>query len=384
MTSHTAQLHALPVALLLFSVAACSAGEGTGANPPATVAGNGNSGGAAGSAGAAPQGNAGSPVNGGSGGSVSGAGGMPGSGGDGVSGSENVAGMSQGGMNGGAAGGGAAGEGAAGAAGAEVARPSAGCGVEPDIDPGEYIQGEVGGRAVWVRLPDNYDPNRAYPLVHVWKGCGGAGALSILHLESVAGADAILVHGDVGAGMDCYDTADGAQFVDLPFFDTFHAYLTSKYCVDEAHVFSAGYSSGAWLTQFLACQRGDVLRAIGTIAGGFKPSFFLGATECVGPVAAFMISDLTDTNNPFFDNDNDGDSVEVSVNQWLGAAGCTDTAWSETNGTPAEPDMAVCRDYAGCGENPVKLCLSTGKGHSDQTDISVPGFWAFFSQFLPR
>jgi polyhydroxybutyrate depolymerase len=296
-----------------------------------------------------------------------------------------AAGMGTGGSAGSAGSAGAAGSGgsAGNAAGIDDVRASLGCGTPAAIEPGSYVQSELEGRSIWVRLPDGYDPTRAYPLIFVWKGCGGAGSLSIFHLEEVAGSDAIIVHGDFADGMDCYDTADGAQFVDLPFFDAFLAHMTGGYCVDEAHVFSAGFSSGAWLTQFLACQRGDVLRGIGTIAGGFKPSFFLDQPPCKGNIAAFMISDLIDDANPFFDTDMDGDSVEVAVNQWLVENECEETAWTETAGTPADPDQSVCRSYAGCGDYPVKLCLTDGQGHSDQTSLSVPGFWAFFSQFLP-
>jgi hypothetical protein len=110
----------------------------------------------------------------------------------------------------------------------------------------------------------------------------------------------------------------------------------------------------------------------------------MGEAECKSKMAAFMISDRSDTNNPFFDLDNDGDSVEIAVNQWLTFNGCTETAWSETAGEATGPDTNVCRAFAGCGDYPVQLCLTADKGHVDQATISVPGFWSFFSQFLPE
>jgi poly(3-hydroxybutyrate) depolymerase len=352
---------------------------------------------AAGSGGLAPQGSGGTANN-----PTAGTGGSASAGATGGSPSQGNAGAGTAGggtANGGAAGNGGVGGastggdpglgGNAGTAGAasdrDTPRASLGCGQAPDITPGDYQQSTLAGRSIWVRLPDNYDQTRAYPVIFVWKGCGGAGSLSIFHMEEVAGADAIIVHGDTpsdGVEDGCYDTADGATFVDLPFFDAFVDHLTTSYCVDEAHLFSAGFSSGAWLSFLLGCQRGDVLRAIGTIAGGFKPTFFLGQPTCNGNTAAMMISDLSDTNNPFHDLDTDGDSVEIGVNQWLTANGCTETTWTVTAGTPADPDQSVCRSYAGCGDYPVELCLTEGQGHSDQTSLSVPGFWAFFSQFL--
>ena len=82
---------------------------------------------------------------------------------------------------------GAAGSNTGGASSIDAVRMSAGCTLAADIAPGDYQQSTLEGRSIWVRLPDGYDPNRAYPLIFVWKGCGGAGALSIFHMEEVAG-----------------------------------------------------------------------------------------------------------------------------------------------------------------------------------------------------
>jgi poly(3-hydroxybutyrate) depolymerase len=295
----------------------------------------------------------------------------------------------------GASGGGSAGasgsvSGGAGAGGGtsgvdvDAAKPSTGCGKPADIAPGEFAMSTATGRSTWIRLPADYDPMRAYPVIFVWKGCGAAGRATF-GMENIAGNDAIIAQGDFPPGQSCYDTADGALFVDLPVFDALLSQIETNYCADQAHVFSVGFSSGAWLTQLLACQRGNVLRGIGTIAGGFKPTFFNGAPTCMGGgLSAFMVSDLDDHENPFYDEDDDGDSVEIAVNQWLGVNGCSEKAWTTEAGMPAEPDQAVCRAYAGCGRFPVELCLTTGKGHSAQDALSWPGFWQLFQQSLPK
>ncbi len=171
----------------------------------------------------------------------------------------------------------------------------------------------------------------------------------------------------------------------LPLFDALLAQTENDFCIDQAHVFSVGFSSGAWLTQLLACQRGDVLCGIGTIAGAFKPSFLNGAAACTGDgLSAFMVSDLSDHTNPFYDEDKDGDSVEIAVNHWLNANGCTDKAWTMTAGSPAAPDESVCHACAGCGRFPVELCLTPGKGHAAQEPLSMPGFWQLFRQSLAK
>lgn len=346
------------------SLTACSpSSEPAQPGPPVTSAGT-NAGGqpsaSAGNAGTATGGQ--SSAVGGGGASTGGA--SPATGGGGQSGG-----------SGGASGGSATGE---------LAMPSEGCTKAPAIATGEFVSLTVMNRPAWIRLPLAYDPMRAYPLIFLWKGCSAAG-VSSFGLQNVAGEDAILAEIDFPPGQDCYDTADGAMFVDIPVFDALLAQAKATYCVDQAHVFSVGFSSGAWMTQLLACQRGDVLRGIGTIAGAFKPAFLNGAPSCAGDgLSAFMVSDLTDHNNPFYDEDSDGDSVEVAVNHWLEANGCTEKPWTLTAGTPATPDMAVCREYAGCGENPVKLCLTDGKGHTSQDALSMPGFWEMFQRSLPH
>jgi poly(3-hydroxybutyrate) depolymerase len=168
-------------------------------------------------------------------------------------------------------------------------------------------------------------------------------------------------------------------------FDALLSNIEANYCVDQAHLFSVGFSSGAWLTFFLGCQRGDVLRGIGTVAGGFKPTFFLGAPACKGNgLTAMMVSDLDDHENPFFDEDKDGDSVEIGVNHWLVANGCAEKAWTMTNGLASDPDPALCRSYTDCGAKPVRLCLTHGVGHAPQEKLSMPGFWQLFKQSLPK
>lgn len=268
----------------------------------------------------------------------------------------------------------------------DAAQPTAGCNKDLDasVALGKFNQLMLGGRATWFRLPANYDPSRAYPIIFVWKGCSAPG-LTTYGMDTVAGNDAIIAQGDFPPGESCYDTGDNSAYTDLPVFDALLEHIETNYCADKAHVFSVGFSSGAWLTQLLGCQRGNVLRGIGTIAGAFKPAFMKGAAACPGNgLTAFMVSDLDDHTNPFYDEDKDGDSVEAAVNHWLGVNGCTEKAWTLENGTPADPDKAVCRQYSDCGRFPVELCLTSGKGHAAQEGLSMPGFWKLFQQSLPK
>lgn len=280
---------------------------------------------------------------------------------------------------------GAAGNAGQGGVDIDAVQPTAGCNkdVGADVKLGQFSEVMLAGRKTWVRLPTAYDPSHAYPIIFVWKGCSAAG-VTPYGIDKVAGNDAIIAQGDFPPGDDCYDTGDVGTFSDLPVFDALLEHVETNYCADKAHVFSVGFSSGAWLTQLLACQRGDVLRGIGTIAGAFKPAFMKGGMCTGNGLTAFMVSDLDDHTNPFYDEDKDGDSVEVAVNHWLVANKCTEQMWTMANGTPSDPDKAVCRQYSNCGRFPVELCLTSGKGHAAQESLSMPGFWALFQQSLPK
>lgn len=345
---------------------------------PSDAAGGGSS--AAGTT-SSPAGNGGQETSGGGAGSSAGGSASGGTAAGGTGGTETTSGGAGSSAGGSASTGGSLSQGGG---ATDAVEPSMGCNKAPDIALGQFQAGVVAERNTWIRLPENYDPKKAYPVIFIWKGCSAAG-ITAYGMDSVAGKDAILAQGDFPAGQDCYDTADGAAFVDIPVFDALLEKIETNYCADKAHVFSVGFSSGAWLTQLLACQRGDVLRGIGTIAGAFKPAFMKGAAACPGNgLSAFMVSDLADHNNPFYDEDKDGDSVEIAVNHWLVTNHCTEQMWTMENGTPSTPDTSVCRQYSNCGNNPVKLCLTNGKGHDPQQSLSMPGFWELFQQSLPK
>ena len=79
------------------------------------------------------------------------------------------------------------------------------------------IPAKAGPRTFWVRVPADYDPNRAYRVVYLGQGCGGTQIANLitypLFRASLGGAEqAIYVALDVPENManaDCYDDAAG-------------------------------------------------------------------------------------------------------------------------------------------------------------------------------
>ena len=61
--------------------------------------------------------------------------------------------------------------------------------------------------------------------------------------------------------------------------------------MDEIYV--VGHSLGAWFTNSLACARGNVIRAIGSVGGGTT------INDCSGPTAAIIMHNPKDRLSSF-------------------------------------------------------------------------------------
>ena len=203
-------------------------------------------------------------------------------------------------------------------------------------------------RTYHLRVPKSYDSKRPYPIVFRWHGRGGDGLSGGLDIEASAGEDAIVVgadglHGSWSSG-------------DLAFFDRMLGAIEEKYCVDRDRVFSYGFSAGGFFTNLLACERGDVLRASASIAGGAR------GDKCHGKVARWFLHDVGD------------ELVPISLGQ-----AARDGAL-ETNGCSSRTlDIGDgCVQYLGCDKAPVVWCQSQGFGHNIRSDFAPGRVWKFF------
>jgi polyhydroxybutyrate depolymerase len=215
---------------------------------------------------------------------------------------------------------------------------------------------EVGGvaREVWVRLPAGYDPERAYPVVYQLHGCSGEPdrESNNVPVERESAGEAIHVRGK--ARVDCWDPAPAGE--DVAYFDVMLETVEAAVCVDTARRFVTGYSSGASLAHGVACVRGDRLRGVATIAGGFVGG------NCTGSVAALLIHDL---NDPVVD-------ISASV--------ATRDAHLARNHCATPTDQPPCVGYTGCDAGkPVVWCQTTGQEHERQDAFAAPVFWSFLS-----
>jgi poly(3-hydroxybutyrate) depolymerase len=255
--------------------------------------------------------------------------------------------------------------GASGSGGAAPATPSAGCSMAAGQALGEWVEQpmlDVAGtmRQWWVWLPEGYDPTKPYPLIFNFHGCSNSN--NIVPMQNVAGDEAVLVRGTGITDNVCWDASPSGD--DLEFFDEMLADVLAKRCVDSTRVFATGYSSGSWLSNMLACERGDKLRAVGTVSGGS----FGNKDDCKGKFARIFVHDANDLDNEIIDgNDDERDRLLERNNCMAGAP-------------PVMEEPAPCARYQGCDAGyPVIWCETTGKGHDRQDSLAPGAFWKLFS-----
>jgi polyhydroxybutyrate depolymerase len=172
----------------------------------------------------------------------------------------------------------------------EIATPlSGGCGQPAPAAAPSSI--EVGGRqrGLITVVPDGYRADQPHALVIAFHGRtnSNAKARTYFGLEEAARVPTIFVY---PSGLRRPDgtyswSAPGepvASLRDFALFDAVVARISSLYCIDRTQVFAVGHSLGAWFANNLGCARGDVLRAIGTIAGAITRS------DCRGGAAAVL------------------------------------------------------------------------------------------------
>lgn len=207
-------------------------------------------------------------------------------------------------------------------------------------------------RSYHVRLPDGYQPARAYPLVFRFHGHSGDGMSGGLNIERPAGEQAIVV------GPDGLDTnwSRASEPNDLAFFDAMYETVSRRYCVDLARVYSYGFSAGGGMSSLLACLRADKLRAIAVIAGVER-----GSAKCGQAVSAWLSHDSNDPTVPL--------SEGTSVRERLRKQNSCSTRTKLT-----EPG---CVRYEGC-KQPLVWCETHGRGHDIDGEQAPERVWAFF------
>jgi hypothetical protein len=226
-------------------------------------------------------------------------------------------------------------------------------------------------------LPNDYNPNQAYPLWFWGNGCGvqkgKPEGIPVANIpEVMTGAILVFMIQEDG----CFDAGKGgkANTPDIPYFEKMLNEIEDNYCIDQSKVFAGGYSSGAWFAATLSCSHGDRLNAVGMAAGGQQDELPM----CTGPAGLLLwAGNEAASGNPIDTPPNvEWEGSGAVRDRLIAANGCANTTTKWDTATAA---WSSCNLYDNCGKNPVVFCPHGG-GHDNGTGskITSDGMWKLF------
>ena len=160
---------------------------------------------------------------------------------------------------------------------APAPRPSKGKGGKPGTFPDETIKVGEETRAFKLVVPPDLDATKPVPLLFVFHGMGDSKDFICRYsgFEELAPKEGFIAVFPEGKDKR-WALRPGEENIDIKFFDSLFAHVTSHYNVDFNRVYLTGMSMGAYFSNCLASQRSDKVAAIAPHSGGLGALAFTG------------------------------------------------------------------------------------------------------------
>jgi poly(3-hydroxybutyrate) depolymerase len=256
---------------------------------------------------------------------------------------------------------------------------SAGCSQAPRLNSGTHrvtINGKQ--REYIVRLPENYDNNRAYSVIFTFHALGGSaqqiangggGTLPYYGLPPLANNQAIFISPN---GLNSGWANQGGE--DIAFVDSMMATIDSGLCVETSLRFATGFSYGGAMSYSLACSRPDKIRAVSVLSSGVLS----GCNGGNSPVAYYAQHGTRDS------------VLSINGGRQMRDKFLTNNRCTRVNEPqPGQGGRSTKAVYQGCTPGyPVTWVVFDGDHNPSQTDPGsstpfAPGnTWEFFRQFM--
>ncbi len=225
--------------------------------------------------------------------------------------------------------------------------------------------GTVTTRQYYVKLPSNYDPSKAYPVVFEFHYLGGSAEAifnDTMYNVRPNFANAIYVIPQGLAGSDGNRGWPNTNNQDINFTKAMVSTLEASYCIDQSRVFSMGFSYGGMMSITIGCLMPDVFRAIGVESGfsivyNCNPSHEIAVWQTQGD----QDTTVTPTN------------AEAARDIFVKLNHCSSTTQA------VNPSPCVAYDNCDTGY-PVTWCLIAGESHA-LWNQSGPAIATFFQKF---
>ncbi|GAA2217231.1 hypothetical protein GCM10010360_35170 [Streptomyces nogalater] len=276
--------------------------------------------------------------------------------------------------------------GAAAAAPLGAAAASPGCGKAPTLTSGTYtIQSSGKNRSFILKMPDGYDPGRAYRLVFGFHWLGGTstdvatgrtvdtGTWAYYGLQRLADNSAVFV---APQGLNNGWANTGGE--DITFVDDMIRRIEADLCVDQTQRFALGFSYGAAMSYSLACSRATVFRAVAVQSGGVLS----GCGDGTRPIAYLGVHGLRDSVLGI-------SGGRAMRDRFVRNNGCT----PQNPPGPAQGSLTHrVTAYSGCSAGHPVVWAAFDEGHIAAPQDGAPGdsgsrtwlpqeIWTFFTQF---
>lgn len=177
---------------------------------------------------------------------------------------------------------------------------------------------------------------------------------------------------------------------DLGFLTNLASNLQTTYALNPNETFSCGFSNGAYMSYYLACNASTIFRAIAPV-GGLMHDMTYNNCSPSNPVPVLHIHGEKDAIVPIagYPDYNDGwggaESAISSVQYWSNINMCNTTSIKDTS--VIEGTTIYAQKFDGCA-NEVSYYLIKGEGHTwpGSTNSNVDYFtseviWCFFNQY---
>lgn len=215
------------------------------------------------------------------------------------------------------------------------------------------LDGPIGGdRPVAVHTPPGYVAGVPAPLVLMLHGYSATAALEETYLQLTAQSDTrgflyATPEGLVDTKGNHYWNAtdaccdlDGTRVDDSTYLSNVIKQIEARYSVDPKKVFLVGHSNGAFMSYRMACDHGDQIAAIVSLAG----AMFTDVTKCAAkqPVSILEIHGTADATISYTGGSigpNAYPGATTTVSDWVTIDGCSPTA--DTSSPPLDVDSTL-------------------------------------------